>query len=140
VPLHCRAQEQDASNSFATQFVLGLGAVGLSLGVALVTEVSKHIAPRCRKLKSWLRNSHAPSRTKRPDSLFNEPRLEPTPPVVWQSRSDWVLHSHRRYRRYGGCSLDALSPRQIVSSDQSIREQGSEMELEGTVKNNGRFS
>jgi len=50
VPLHCRAQEQDASNSFATQFILGLGAVGLSLGVALVTEVSKHIAPRCRKL------------------------------------------------------------------------------------------
>jgi hypothetical protein len=40
--------------------------------------------------------------TMNPDPVSDDPRLKPTPPAVWQSRSVSAMHPRKRYGRYRG--------------------------------------
>ena len=69
------------------QFILGLRAGMLRLGVALVVVSSKNIALRCRRQYACLRSFQTPRMISSPDPVSGAAFLEPTPAVVWQSYS-----------------------------------------------------
>jgi len=55
--------------------------------------------------------SQAPRITMYSGPVSNEPRLEPTLSVVWQSCSVAVQHLLQRWKRFGGCPQQALGAR-----------------------------
>jgi hypothetical protein len=76
----------------------------LRLGVAQVLVGSLYIASRYRSQNVSLYSLQAPRMIINRDSVSGVGFCEPTPSVVWQSRSVSVQRLLQWYRRYGGCS------------------------------------
>ena len=94
---------RDLSNSYGTQFVLGLGAGRLHQDMSLVAMVSQHIASCYHRPLVCLHSLQAPRIMKDPDSVTSEARLEPNTLMVSHSRSVSVLHMHQRCKRTFRC-------------------------------------
>jgi hypothetical protein len=83
----------------------------LRLGVGLVVVDSQCNASRCRRWHVCPQSLQTTRIVTNPDPVWDQPQLEPTLSVVWQSRSVSVLHPPGRMGAMAGAVRQALGAR-----------------------------